>query len=127
MNTLRIARASNDLNRISKMYCDGLGLRILSSFQDHAGFDGVIIGNTSLSYHLEFTLQYGVKAPSSHSDESLLVFYLSDKNEFSQVEAQMEKAGFMKVESHNPYWDQHGCTFEDFEKYRVVLCRNEWK
>lgn len=123
---MRIARATNDLLSISKMYCDGLGMEVLGSFENHSGFDGMMIGNKSSSYHLEFTYQKGFEAPRSHSDESLLVFYLPDPSKFLQVETKMKEAGFKKVKSHNPYWDQNGCTFQDVEGYRVVLCRHDW-
>jgi hypothetical protein len=30
------------------------------------------------------------------------------------------------VQSFNPYWDQHGKTFEDPDGYRVVLQNAAW-
>ena len=41
---LRIARPVIDLARSAKLYRDGLGLELLGSFEDHAGFDGVMLG-----------------------------------------------------------------------------------
>jgi hypothetical protein len=41
---LRIARPVSDLARSSDMYCRGLGLRIIASFVNHDGFDGVMLG-----------------------------------------------------------------------------------
>ncbi len=124
---IRIARATNELIRISKMYCDGLGMEVLGSFEGHSGFDGIMIGSQSSSYHLEFTQQKGFKAPASHSEESLLVFYIPEPSKFQHIEAQMIEAGFTKTKSHNQYWDEHGCTFQDFEGYTIVLCRNDWQ
>lgn len=123
---LRIARATNDIIGITKMYCDGLGFEVLASFKEHAGFDGVMLGNKGSAYHLEFTQEKNVKAPLSHSAESLMVFYIPDSSKFSAVENNMKDAGFKKVKSHNPYWDDYGCTYEDLEGYRVVLSRNDW-
>jgi hypothetical protein len=40
----RIARPTNQLEMISEMYQEGLGLEIPGSFQDHDGFDGVMLG-----------------------------------------------------------------------------------
>ena len=37
------------------MYCHGLGLRIVGSFEDHDGFNGVMLGLEGSSYHFEFT------------------------------------------------------------------------
>ena len=42
------------------------------------------------------------------------------------VVRRMAAAGFAPVLSYNPYWDQHGRTFEDPDGYRVVLQRAKW-
>ena len=42
MRHVRIARPVSDLARAREMYRRGLGLRVLGSFQDHEGFDGVL-------------------------------------------------------------------------------------
>ena len=36
------------------------------------------------------------------------------------------QAGFIKVASYNPYWDQNGSTFEDCDGYRVVITLDQW-
>ncbi len=81
---------------------------------------------TDSNYHFEFTQEKGSTAPFSSSPESLLVFYLPIQSDFNKIRNQMVNAGFNLVYSHNEYWDKHGCTFEDPEGYRVVLCKNEW-
>ena len=53
---LRIARPVTDLKRAKTMYCEGLGLRVIGSFADHAGFGGVMLGRADLQYHFEFTV-----------------------------------------------------------------------
>lgn len=124
---LRIARATNQLKQISEMYRVGLGLNLLGHFEDHQGFDGIMIGSLSCPYHFEFTQESGVDAPRSPSPEMLLVFYYPDSKEWESIKSQMAQAGFKLVRSHNPYWDQNGCTFEDPEGYRVVLSNHDWK
>ena len=71
---LRIARPTNALERIAKMYCEGLEMVILSQFNDHDGFDGITLGHPDEAYHLEFTQKRGHKAPHAPSDDHLLVF-----------------------------------------------------
>jgi len=124
---LRIARSTNHLQMMSDMYRDGLGLEVLGKFDDHEGFDGVMIGSPQCPYHFEFTQEAGQMAPRCPSFESLLIFYYSDPIEWSAAKNRMSIAGFTPVRSHNPYWDKCGCTFEDPEGYRVVLCNREWK
>lgn len=43
-STLRIARPTDNLNELVKMYSQGLGFSILAQFENHEGFDGVILG-----------------------------------------------------------------------------------
>ena len=52
---LRIARPVSDLARSVDMYCRGLGCIVLGSFEDHDGFDGVMVGAPGSQYHFEFT------------------------------------------------------------------------
>lgn len=122
---LRIARATDDLERVSIMYSEGLGLKILGSFKDHAGFDGVMLGAEGVDYHFEFTHERGQRAPRSHSPEQLVVFYVDSIEQMEDLKNRMVSAGFRIAKSHNPYWDQHGHTFEDFEGYRIVLCHHK--
>ena len=44
---LRIARPTDNLTVIAAMYPKGLNLTVLAQFQDHDGFDGVILGHPS--------------------------------------------------------------------------------
>ena len=62
---LRIARPVADLAKTCKMYTDGLGLEVLGSFENHEGFDGVMLGLPGAGYHFEFTCYraYPVKPP----------------------------------------------------------------
>ena len=104
------------------MYASGLGLEVLATFQDHDGFDGVVLGHAGQPYQLEFTCQPGKPAEGSASPEHLLVFYLAD-SEWLERCAAMTDAGFRAVPSANPFWEACGTTYEDLDSYRVVLVR----
>ena len=108
------------------MYRRGLGLEILSSFEDHGGFDGVMLGNREGSWHFEFTQRRGHATEGKSSGEHLLVFYLADRESWIDGCRAMELAGFTKVGSENPYWERSGSTFEDLDGYRVVLQNSMW-
>ena len=54
------------------------------------------------------------------------MFCLPDAAEWQVAVRRAEAAGFVPVPAHNPYWDQHGRTFEDPDGYRVVLQRAAW-
>jgi catechol 2,3-dioxygenase-like lactoylglutathione lyase family enzyme len=124
---LRIGRPVGDLQRTQSMYRDGLGIRVIGSFKDHDGFDGVMMGAPGLHYHFEFTCCAAHPVAASPTPEDLAVFYIPDRTEWERVSASMLAAGFEAIASFNPYWDVRGRTFEDADGYRVVLQNADWK
>jgi hypothetical protein len=123
---LRVARPTDRLREITRMYVDGLGAAVLDEFVDHDGFDGVIIGHPEARYHLEFTARHGEVVGRSPTKDHLLVFYLPHHPDWDHGCARMTAAGFRSVPAYNPYWDLNGKTFEDPDGYRVVLQRSAW-
>lgn len=123
---LRIARPVRDLARAKDMYCRGLGLLLLGEFADHDGFDGVMLGRTGSSYHLEFTISATDRVLPTPTPEDLLVLYLPDNTEWQSSCQNMLAAGFKPVASFNPYWESRGRTFEDPDGYRIVLQNAAW-
>jgi hypothetical protein len=108
------------------MYCRAFGLRILGSFKDHEGFDGIMVGEQGAQYHLEFTSSVAHSVTPAPTVEDLLVLYISDPSQWQQTCAQASAAGFQSVVSFNPYWDRHGRTFADPDGYRIVLYQGTW-
>ena len=123
---IRIARPTDNLDAISQMYVDGLGFKLLSSFEDHNGFDGTIIGHPQHLYHLEFTHHRGTSVGRAPTQDNLLVFYIPEPDKWQDACQQMANAGFIEVSSYNPYWDVAGKTFADLDGYRVVLQNRSW-
>jgi len=123
---VRIARPTDNLAEISKMYVDGLGFKLLGSFEGHNGFDGAIIGHEEHLYHLEFTHHQNTTVGRAPTQDNLLVFYLPDESEWNECCQSMLAAGFIEVTSYNDYWDVVGKTFEDVDGYRVVMQNRPW-
>lgn len=123
---LRVARPTDDIARLRPFYEAGLGFTELASFEDHNGFDGLILGHPNAAYHLEFTHQHGHSVGRAPSQDNLLVLYLPDQQEWMRAVVRMEASGFAPVASYNPYWDINGKTFEDADGYRVVLQGAAW-
>lgn len=121
-----MARPTDNLQALLRFYCDGLGSQQLASFSNHNGFDGVMLGHPRAPYHLEFTHQPGHVVGRAPTADHLLVFYLPDPDDWPAAVQRMQAAGFAPVPSYNPYWDEHGRTFEDPDGYRVVLQRAGW-
>ena len=123
---LRVARPTNNLDALVPFYRDGLGFEVIASFEDHEGWDGVMLGHPKAPYHLEFTRHRGHKAPQAPTRDDLLVFYLPDREHWKAAVERMRRHGFEPVTSENPYWDKVGKTFEDPDGYRVVLQNAPW-
>ena len=123
---LRIARPSDDLEPLVAFYRDGLGFEVIASFEDHEGFDGVMLGHPGAGYHLELTRQQGHPVGKAPNPEHLLVFYLPDREVWQAAIDRLRGLGHEPVTSNNPYWDRRGKTFEDPDGYRVVLQNTAW-
>lgn len=123
---LRVARPTDDIDALLKFYQQGLGLTLLFRFENHNGFDGIILGHESAPYHFEFTRAHHHRAGRAPTQDNLLVFYLPDQSEWQATIARLQAAGFNPVPSFNPYWDIAGKTFEDPDGYRIVLTKTIW-
>ena len=73
--------------------------------------------------HLELTTGGGRGTPAPHS-ESLLVFYLGDDQAVETIAARLDVD---PIPPANPYWAEHGVTFEDPDGFRVVLVPERWE
>jgi catechol 2,3-dioxygenase-like lactoylglutathione lyase family enzyme len=123
---LRVARASDNLADVIRFYRDGLGFEQLGSFEDHEGFDGIMLGHAGSGYHLEFTHRRGHAVGRAPTEENLLVFYLPERGDWQAGVDRLRGRGYKSTPSTNPYWDRNGVTFEDPDGYRVVLQNAAW-
>ena len=123
---LRVARPSRAPDIAARFYERALGLDVLATFTDHAGFDGVILGHPGWPYHLELTRRRDDPVAPRPTDEDLLVLYLPDRSQWSELARRMRECGARRVTSSNPYWEERGITFEDPDGYRIVLENRPW-
>jgi hypothetical protein len=72
--------------------------------------------------HLELTSGGRHRTPQPHP-ESLLVFYMRDDEAVRAIAARL---GADPVRPANPYWAEHGLTFEDPDGFRAVLVPEQW-
>ncbi len=103
-----------------------MGLALLGRFEDHDGFDGIMLGREGAPYHFEFTWARGHSAGRAPSEDNLLVFYMPESGVWQTAVQRMRAAGFAPLPAFNPYWDRDGATFEDPDGYRVVSQRAAW-
>lgn len=124
---MRIARPVSDVAASSSLYCAGLGLTRMGEFTDHEGFSGVMLGDKTLSWHLEFTQCHYHPVQPASTAEDLLVLYLPDETHWQQRCSDLTRAGFVRVTAFNPYWEKNGATFQDNDGYRLVLQHGAWQ
>ncbi|EAU0764657.1 VOC family protein [Salmonella enterica] len=123
---MRIAKPVTNLERSFLMYNQGLGLHKIAEFEDHNGFNGIMLGRGDLQWHIEFTFCHNHPVQPLPTEEDLLVLYYSDENEWMSACKRMIDAGFRVSTSFNPYWDVNGKTFVDRDGYRVVMQNKAW-
>jgi catechol 2,3-dioxygenase-like lactoylglutathione lyase family enzyme len=118
---LRFARPTSRLEAVVHFYRDCLGLDELSPFEDHAGYDGVILGLPDASYHLELTQRTGIDGTAT-TKENLLVLDLRTASALALVVARFTNSGYQPVQSQDPFWAaQDAVTFEDPDGWHVIL------
>jgi catechol 2,3-dioxygenase-like lactoylglutathione lyase family enzyme len=122
----RVARPSRDLDAAERFYTGSLGLTVVARFEDHDGFDGVMLGHSAWPYHLELTRRRNAPVNPQSTEEDLLVFYLPDVATWNAIVARLRTAGAREVPAANPYWRVHGVTFTHPDGYRIVLQNETW-
>ncbi|PTQ91434.1 hypothetical protein C8K18_13123 [Paraburkholderia sp. GV068] len=98
------------------MYCAALKLVDLAKFQNHQGFDGVMLGRPGMDY-FEFTQCLEHPVAPTPTREDLLIFYAPDRVEWQSTYDRLAESGFVCVTSLNPYWGVLGKTFEGDDGY----------
>jgi GNAT superfamily N-acetyltransferase/catechol 2,3-dioxygenase-like lactoylglutathione lyase family enzyme len=119
---LRIARHTERLDEVVRFYRDGVGLNEIGGFRGHDGYDGVFLAVPGTGTHLELTSGGDRGTPAPHP-ESLLVLYVGDDDTVRKIAARL---AVDPVQPANPYWADHGVTFEDPDGFRVVLVPEYW-
>jgi len=117
---LRVARHTNDLERIEKFYVDILGFERLGGFQNHNNYDGVFIGKSGLDWHFEFT-QSDSKAKYIFDEEDVIVLYPKTISDYNELENKLVRSNISIITAINPFWNENGKMFQDPDGYRIVI------
>ena len=119
--SVRFARPVSDLQRSASMYVEALGFQEIDRFEDHEGFDGIILSRPLENWHIEFTYCRQHPVRPTPTPEDLLVLYVPDEDEWLHMCERLLKVGFAEVDAFNPYWQMMGRTFSDPDGYRIVI------
>ncbi|MCA9883680.1 MAG: VOC family protein [Anaerolineaceae bacterium] len=118
---VRVARPTDQLEKVVAFYRDGLGLPVIGHFEDHAGYDGVMLGMPDAGYHLEFTQHVDGSPCPAPSEDNLLVFYIENEQVIQQITDRLAGMGYPAVPPENPYWLDRSVTIADPDGWRIVL------
>lgn len=123
---IRVARPSRDLEQACAFYRDAVGLPVLSSFADHEGFSGVILGVPDAAHQLELVRHAEVEPSPTTEDQ--LVLYLGSAAAVANRATAIEAAGHEPQAPPNPYWTREGAiAFVDPDGYWLVLSPDSWE
>lgn len=120
---IRVARPTDQLEKVESFYCDGLGLKKIGFFggEGHEGYDGIMIGIPDSNYHLEFTQHIDGSPCPAPTKDNLLVFYIPENKIIEDITSRLKAMGYDSVSPENPYWEKSGVTIEDPDGWRIVL------
>jgi catechol 2,3-dioxygenase-like lactoylglutathione lyase family enzyme len=116
---VRVARPTRDLERATAFY-RLLDLPVIASFEDHAGYSGVVFGLPDASRQLELVAHEG-EAPAPTAEDQL-VLYLGSAQAVARAVERIRADGFEPRPAANPYWAEHGAiSFVDPDGYWLIL------
>lgn len=117
---LRIARHTDDLEKIEEFYVNILGFERLGGFQNHNNYDGVFIGKPKLDWHFEFT-QSNAKANHTFDEDDVTVLYPKTILEYNILTNKLIANNISIITAKNPYWNENGKMFLDPDGFRIVI------
>lgn len=117
---LRVARHTNDLEKIKSFYIDILGFELLGSFENHDTYDGIFIGKQNLGWHFEFT-KSNEKANHISDEDDIIVLYPDIILDYNQLINNILKNNISIITSKNSYWNTNGKMILDPDGFRIVI------
>lgn len=117
---LRVARHTDNLEKIKTFYSDVLGFELLGSFENHDNYDGIFIGKPNLDWHFEFT-KSDKKANHYFDDDDILVLYPETIFEYNNLINNIINNNISIITSSNPYWNTNGKMILDPDGFRIII------
>ena len=117
---LRVARHTNNLEKIEAFYVNILGFERLGGFQNHNNYDGLFIGKSDLDWHFEFTVSND-KANHHFDEDDIIILYPTTILEYNNLLDNISNNNISIITSKNPYWNENGKMFFDPDGFRIVI------
>jgi len=123
--TLRVARPSDNLGALLRFYEQGLGLTLLFRFENHEGFDGIMLGRPGAPYHFELPAPITTpQAAHPHRITSSSTFQMQMNGKWPSSECMTQASSPLRRLILTGI--AGGVTFDDPDGYRVVLHQSAW-
>ena len=116
----RVARHTNDLEKIKTFYTTVLGFDVLGRFENHDSYDGLFLGKPNLDWHLEFTKSIEIVA-FNYTEDDILVFYPITILEYNHLIERVLNNSIEIITSKNSYWNKNGKMILDPDGYRIII------
>jgi hypothetical protein len=71
---------------------------LLDHFEEHEGFDGIMLGHEGAAFHLEFTRAHAYPVGRAPTQDNLLVFYLPKMDDWK---AAVQRCSFLSNRCSN--------------------------
>lgn len=120
----RYARHTNNLQEITDFYTAVLNFKVLGSFENHDGYDGVFLGKEGLDWHLEFTSDNS-EATHHFNEDDALVFYPTSREEYSNLLANFKAKKVNQFEPKNSYWKTQGIMVKDPDGCPIIISQQK--
>ncbi|MFW0735840.1 VOC family protein [Flavobacterium sp. T12S277] len=117
---LRVARHTDNIEKMVDFYVNVLGFELLGSFQNHKNYGGVFLGMLGLDWHFEFT-QSKTKANHTFDEDDVIVLYPKSIIDYNELVDRVERNNISILTATNPFWNENGKMFLDPDGYRIVL------
>ena len=117
---LRVARHTNNLDKIEDFYVNILDFERLGGFQNHNNYDGVFIGKLGVDWHFEFT-QSEEKVNHTFDEDDVTVLYPETISEYNRLVNKLVGNNISFITSKNPFWNENGKMFLDPDGFRIVI------
>ncbi|WP_343617627.1 VOC family protein [Flavobacterium sp.] len=117
---LRVARHTNDLDKIEDFYVNILGFERLGDFQNHNNYDGIFIGKSGLDWHFEFT-KSNKEARHTFDEDDVIVLYPKSISDYNELINKIIHKSISTITAANPFWNENGKMIQDPDGYRIVI------
>lgn len=121
VRVMRVARPTTDIARSLAFWTEIVGLDVRSRFDDHNGYDGIILGDGDGSWELELTRHRSGEPLPTPTGEDIAALY-SSRPDAEALVARLADAGHPPHEHANPYWaTMNASVHTDPDGYTLIV------